>query len=158
MQRTLYEKHERAHSAPNDVRIKFKGGGEKLHFYYIALLQPQHLAGKRETGGAMGDQNHGALRQGVFAFCNEGLFTLWIEHGSGFVQQQNRRIFEQCAGKCNALAAGQPDALIANQGVVPLRQANNEIVRLGGLRYGNNRLRICVGAAIGNIVAHATVE
>ena len=83
-----------------------------------------------------------------------------IEHRGGFVQHQDRRVLQQGAGQRDALAlaAGEPDALVADHGVIALRQAADEIVRLRGARRGGDRLRVGIDAAVGDVVTHGAVE
>ena len=70
----------------------------------------------------MGDQDHRALLQDLLALLDKGQLAARIEHGRGLVEDQDRRVRQQRSGQREplALAAGQPDALIADQGVVAL--------------------------------------
>ena len=51
-------------------------------------------------------------------------------HGRGLVADQDLRFVAQGAGDALALAPGEPDPLVAYQGVVALGQAADEGVRL----------------------------
>ena len=62
--------------------------------------------------------------QSIDGFLDES-FRLGVERGRRFVENENRRIDEQRArdGESLALAAGQPRAAFAEDGVVAVRQA-----------------------------------
>ena len=65
-------------------------------------------------------------------------FTLGIECAGGFVQQQQRRVFQD--GACNrntlALAARQAYTTLTQKGAVPLGQGQQEVVCKSGLGGG----------------------
>ena len=71
----------------------------------------------------MGDQDHRALLQDLLALLDKGQLAARIEHGCGFVEDQDRRVRQQrsCQRNPLALATAQPDAPIADQSVVALR-------------------------------------
>ena len=48
---------------------------------------------QRKTGRPVSDQNHGPLLQQVKALFDKKFFTFGIEHRSGFIENQNWRIF-----------------------------------------------------------------
>ena len=83
-------------------------------------------------------------REGVL---DHGL-VLRIDRRERLVQQQDRRIPQERAGNGDALAlaAGEADAALADDGVVALRQAGNETVGVGrpcgGFHFGVARVRL----------------
>ena len=68
-----------------------------------AVVQMQDTIGQRQAGGTVRDQDHRALAQCLVAFGDELALTGRIEHRGGFVQHQNRRIFQQCTRQRDAL-------------------------------------------------------
>ena len=66
------------------------------------------------------------------------LFRFGIERGSRFVEEQDRRVFQQSPGDRQPLllSAGEQAAFVANDRLVALRLRHDEIVRVGGLRRG----------------------
>ena len=68
---------------------------------------------------------------------------LGVERRGRLVEDQDRRVLEQRArdGQPLPLAAGQPLAPLADHRVVPLRQADDELVRARGAGRGLDRRR-----------------
>ena len=79
------------------------------------------------------DERRAALHQPVERFLDHRL-VLGIDGGQGLVEHQDRRVAQQRAGDGHplALAAGELDALFADDGRVALRQALDEVVNVGG--------------------------
>src|SRR5437667_5458978 len=71
------------------------------------------------------------------------LFRFGIERRSGFIQQENWRVFKHRArdGKTLLLTAGKKTSLIANHCLVALRLSRNEVVRVGCSRRFANFFR-----------------
>ncbi len=105
------------------------------------------------------DQRRAALHQPVQRFLNHGL-VLGIDGGERLVEHQNRRVPQESAGdgETLALAARELDAFLADHGLVALRQAQNELVDVGGacgvLHF---RLR-CAGLAEPDVLLDRAVE
>src|SRR5215471_14127779 len=86
--------------------------------------------------GQMMSDEHGrpALHQ-TFERSNPGLLRGGIEAGGGLVENQNWRVADQRPGNRNSLtlAAGQRSAPLADDRVVAMRHALDELVRVGQL-------------------------
>ena len=70
--------------------------------------------------------------EGVFPLDNQ-LDLDGLDRRPRFIENQHRRILEQCAGdgQALALAAGQQRAVLADQGVQPLRELLDELQGVG---------------------------
>ena len=77
-----------------------------------------------------------------------------------FIEQQDGRVFQHCAGDCNALAltARQLDAARSNLSVIALRQRLDEVVSPGMASRSLDCLRIRVLLAIGDVRSDVVVE
>lgn len=96
--------------------------GALLHKF--AVFQHKDLVGVCHGAEAVGDHHDGfSFHKFCKGFLHEH-FVFRIEGRGGFVQQNDRRIFEQGAGDGNALAlaARQGAAVFAENGFVALRQ------------------------------------
>ena len=89
--------------------------------------------------------------------CEEFGLPLRIEHRRGFVEYQYRRVFQQRAGEGEALllAAGQPHAAIADQGVVaragwPMNSSARAATAAASISPGVAGF----GPPVGDVVAH----
>src|SRR2546423_12729846 len=81
----------------------------------------------------MSDQQRGpSFYQPMQSFQNR-MLGLRIERAGRFVQNQNRRIFQQSAGDRQSLplSAGQSGAAFSDDSVIALRQRLNKIVSVG---------------------------
>ena len=87
-------------------------------------------------------------------------FRLGIERRSGFVEQENRRIFQNraCNGQSLLLPAGKKHSLVADEGVVFFRLRQNELVRVSHLRGAINIISGGIEAAKKNVIIDGVVE
>ena len=88
-----------------------------------------------DAGEAMGEhQGRAPAHQPVERLLDHRL-VLRIDRRERLVEQQDRRVAQQSAGDGDALAlaAGELDALLADDGAIALGQARDEIMDIGGL-------------------------
>ena len=108
----------------------------------------------------MRDDERGAALHGGFQGGLHPAFTFCVERAGGFVQQQERRIFEH--GACNAdaltLATRQAHAAFAQIRVVALGQGADEVVCIGGPGSGLDLVVAGVRAAIADVFKGAGRE
>lgn len=97
--------------------------------------------------------------EAVNSFLDEA-FAFGVESGGSFVEDEDARIFKDCAGDGDslALAAGETDTVFANDGIVAFGKLADEGVSIGGLCGGDDLLEGDISAAVGNVVAHRVVE
>src|SRR5690606_29578771 len=105
------------------------------------------------------DQGGASVHQ-VFERGLHRAFALCVERGRRFVEQQNRRILEQCPGDGDALllAARQAGAAFAQLLVVAGGQGGDEFVCLGRARRRGDFVVAGVQPAIADVVARAGGE
>ena len=105
----------------------------------------------------MGDDERGAAAHEALHRFHDRAFGFQIHRTGGFVQDEHGRILEKGAGNGNALtfAAGQAHAALTDQGLIALRETENEIVRIGGL--GGSGDVVCAGAGpgVGDVLGDA---
>src|ERR1700733_1775437 len=109
---------------------------------------------------AMGDDKDGAAGNQIGKRDLHQRFALRVQRRSGFIEDENRRVLEQCPGNGNALAfsAREAKALFADHGIVFFRQPPDKVVGQGSLSgcdypaHGNPSL------TVGDVVAHRIVE
>src|SRR5438105_15741236 len=94
----------------------------------------------------MGDGDDGAARGQPFEGALNLLLRFRIQSRSRFIEQENRRIFQERAGDGQALllSAGKKTAFVADDRLIAVRLRLDEIVRERGSRRFINlpRLRI----------------
>ncbi len=85
-----------------------------------AILDHHDAVGAAHRGKPVRDHEHGAAAHQIVQRGLHQRFRLAVERGSGFVQNQDWRIFQHGArdGDALALAAGKPHAALADHGVV----------------------------------------
>ena len=95
----------------------------------------------------------------------DGGFDFGVERAGGFVEQQNRRVFEHNAGDGDALAlaAGEFHAAFADVGVITappfgVAEVGDEAGCFGAVGGGNHFGFGGVGAAVNDVVAHGAVQ
>src|SRR5690606_31725857 len=88
------------------------------------------------------------------------LFGMTVEAGGGFVEDQDFRVFEDCPRNGHALffAAGKFQSALADQTVVTLGQAADEVVNIGGACGGFDGCLVGVGSCIGDVVTQRIVK
>ena len=102
-------------------------------FYDLALFDDEDLIGAANGGETMGDDEGGAaLHEEVEAVLDEG-FGFGVEGAGGFVENEDAGVGEYGAGdgEALALAAGELDAALADDGVVALGETLGELVDAG---------------------------
>ena len=125
-----------------------------------AVLQHHDLVGVAHGRQAVGDDEGGAARHQRLERLLDARLRRRVERAGRLVEDQDRRVLEQRAGdgQALALAARQGRAALADQGVVALRLAHDEVVRLGErgrlLDLGLRR----IGPADPQVVADGAVE
>ena len=92
--------------------------------------------------------------------CLHRGFTFGVKRGSRFVQNQDRRIFQECTsdGKPLSLPAREPGSTLPNESVITLRKPFDKVVRQRGFCSSNNASHGDIGLTIRNIVADGVVE
>ena len=126
----------------------------------LAVYQDDDPVGIPDRGEAVGDDQRGPpLHERLQGVLDLDL-RLRIEGGGRLVQDQDRGILEKGAsdGDPLALAAGELRSLLADEGVVALRQAHDEVMGVGGLRRGDDLLFGPSDVAVGDVVADRIVE
>ena len=115
---------------------------------------------RRMVEEAMRDDDHGAALHQVGQRGLHQRLALGIERRGGFVENENGRVLEDGAGNGHALAlaAGEAEAFLADDGVVALRHAQNEIVRQGIARGLLHQGVLDVRLTVGDVVVHGVVE
>src|SRR5438067_1649116 len=121
----------------------------------LALPHDENLIGFANRAEAMGDDKAGAVGHEPFqGFLNKPLRG-GIHAGGGFIENKNRRIFQEGARDTDPLlfADAEFDAALADAGIVTLRQASDEFVAIGGARSGEQFFVGRIEPAIENIFA-----
>ena len=108
----------------------------------------------------MGQNEHGAALHELFERVLDHRFVFGVDRGERFVEHQDRRIAQQGAGDGDALAlaAREAQAPLADHGAVALRQAPDEVMRVGGTRGRLDLRRARAGLAEADILFRAAVE
>jgi hypothetical protein len=130
-------------------------------FHNATRIEDENLAGVLHGGEAVRDDEDGtSLEQSVDGFLHQAL-RLGVQRGGGFVEDEDRRIDEQGArnGETLALSSGEARTAFTENGVVPVRQRHDEVVRVGRARGGVD-LRVAEAPAggIGDVLPHGIVE
>ena len=125
-----------------------------------AALEDDDAVGAAHGGHAVGDDEDGAALHEVGERCLHEGFALGVERGGGFVEDQDGRVLQDGArdGEALAFAAGEARTFLADDGVVALGHAEDEVVRerhARGVLHAGER---DVGLAVGDVVAHGVVE
>ena len=108
----------------------------------------------------MGNCDYGSSGGELFERLLNLLFRFGIERGRRLVEQQNRRIFQNCA--CNRepllLSAGKKAAFVSDDCFVAFRLRQDEIVGVSGARRFINFLGRSVEPAELNIFKNGVVK
>ena len=98
------------------------------------------------------DESRTALHRRFQPLLDEG-FRLGVERAGGFVEQQQRRVFEHRAGDGDALAlaTGETHTSLTEKGAVTIRQTRDEFIGQCSARGGDHFRIAGSGAAIANI-------
>ena len=100
----------------------------------VPLIHDHDLIGRQDRGEPVGDGDHRSSGGEGFERLLDLLFRFGIERRGRFVEQEDRRIFQEGArdGQALLLATGEQTALVADDGLVTLRLGHDEIVRKRG--------------------------
>ena len=105
-------------------------------FYHRSVLNHENAIGVHDRGEPMSNGD-GCASLAQFSDCFlHQVFGFGIQRRSRLIEQDDRRILDQCARDRDtlALAARKLHPVLANGCVIASRKSNNEFMRLGGLR------------------------
>src|SRR5579862_1870958 len=96
-----------------------------------ALFKHSDASGAADGREPMGDDDDGAAAHQVAEGYLHERFAFGVECGGGFVEDEDGRVFEDGAGDGEALtfASGETEAFFADDGVVTVGHAQDEVVR-----------------------------
>jgi hypothetical protein len=122
----------------------------------LAFVEDDDGIGLEDGVEAMGNGDGGAsLHQFAGGFFEQG-FGFRVERGGGFVENQNRRVFEEGAGEGEALglSAGEAGAAFADDGFIFFGQRFDEVMQacgFGGLdNFFVSRIRFAEADVFGD--------
>ena len=130
------------------------------HLGDAARIQHENPVGSDDARKPVRDyQRRPVLHQTVQRGLDDG-FVLRVHARKRLVQQQDRRVLEQRASNRQPLplTAGQPDGAFSDNGIVPVRQMRDELVRVRGARGVFQLLMSGVRLAEPQIIRHRAVE
>jgi hypothetical protein len=118
-----------------------------------AVFHDDDAVGALHGRQAVRDDDGGAADHRRLQRALHQALGLGVERAGRFVEQQQRRIFQQGARDRDALAlaAGQAHAALAQEGAVALRQALDEFVGGGQFRRGDDFLVAGAGTAVADV-------
>ena len=126
----------------------------------LTVLEHQDLIGARDGAQPVCNHEGGAAgAQTAQSFLDEVL-TFRIQRRGRFVENQHPRIAQNGTGDRHplTLAAGQLHAAFADDRVVLLRKALNELVRVRDFRHGHHFILRGSGLGEGDVLHHGAVE
>ena len=87
-------------------------------FEDFAFADDEDFGGAGGGGEAVGDEKGGALLHDLLDGLCDNFFAHWVEVGSGFIEDEHLRVFDEGAGDGEALefAAAEPDTTFAEHG------------------------------------------
>ena len=125
-----------------------------------AVLDDEDAVGMHDRRQSVGDDDRGAALAEFGDRLLHVVLGFGIERRGRLVEQDDRRILDQRArdGDALALPAGELQAVLADRGIVAIREVRDEIVRVRRLGGGDD-LRLA-GAEFSerDVVADATAE
>ena len=129
-------------------------------FNQPAVVQHQNAVGFLHGGQPVGDDQGGAPAHGGLQRGLHHAFAFGIKRAGGFVEQEQRRVFQHGPGDGDALAltARQAHAALAQKGVVVIRQRHDELVRKRRMRCRSDFIVAGVGAAVADVLERAGRE
>ena len=106
----------------------------------LARFQDIDPVGFAHGGEAVGDDDGGAALAEFIERFLHACFGIGVQRAGGFVEQEDRRVFEDGAGDGDALAltARKVRAFGPGLRIVSARQAQNEVMGVGGLGGGED--------------------
>ncbi len=129
-------------------------------FQDVACLQDDDLVCSEDGVQAMGDGDDGpSLHQALCGFLEQG-FGLRVEAGGGFVQDKDRRIFQEGAGEGETLglSAAETRAAFADDCLIFFRQRFDEFMQVRGFCSFHDFLVRCIRLAKANICCDGIME
>ena len=128
--------------------------------YQPSRIQDGDPVGELERRAAVRDQQRGAPGHHLAQGRVDLRLDPRIDGGGGVVQHEDRRVGDQRPGQRHplALAAGQGEALLADDGAVAVRQAGDELVGFRRPGRRDDLLRRRIGPAVGDVGADRVGE
>ena len=125
-----------------------------------AAIQHHQPVGAPQGAEPVSHGDGGAPLHQVVERLLDLLFGRGVDRGSRLVQDQDARIDQQRAGDGDALALAARQRLpaFAHQRIVAVRQAQDELVRVGRARGGHDLLARGLGLAVGDVLGHRPEE
>ncbi len=98
----------------------------------LTILKRQYPVCKREACWSVRDENDCPAHKSALAGFHKSRFPFKIIHRRSFIENNDRRVAEKRTSKSKPLALPprQPDAVIADLGLVPFGQCTDKIMGL----------------------------
>src|SRR5215470_2813558 len=147
------------------VAIRAKELLVRALLYNTAMVEHDQAIHAGDSRKAMRDRDHGLARhQGAEALLDRG-FDLAVERGGGFVEHQDRSVFQDHTRDRDALAlaARELDAALAHLRVIaapstPILQHRDELFRVRKPRRLEDLVLVRFGTAIADVLADRAVQ
>ena len=125
-----------------------------------ALVHDNQAVRPPEGGQAVRDRNGRAIRDQTVQRLLDQRLGLRVDAAGGLVENQHARVVQDRPGDADplALAPGECLPALADGCVVPVREADDEVVGVGRPGGGDNLLQRRGGLAVGDVLAHRAVE
>ena len=113
-----------------------------------------------QSGESVSDYENRTPRADPPHILVDNTLALLIERARCFIEDQNARIVNEGSGNGDALAlaAGKQRPAFTDRRFISIRQIDNEVVRAGKLRRGDDPLHRHGGIDQRNVLAHRPVE
>ena len=123
-------------------------------------FQHQNLVGIDHGRQPVRDHERGLVARRTLQLALDGALVGGVERRSGFVEDDDWRVFKQGAGDGHALllAARKLEPPLADHGVVALGRGGDEVVDARRLGRRHHVFVQSPGAAVGDVVGHGVVE
>ena len=134
--------------------------GVAVPLYNPALIQNKNLVSTRNCAQPLGDHQHRVVALKALDRLLHQPLALGIQGIGSLIENQHLWIAQDCARQAQALplAATEPVAPLAHQGVVALRQALDETLSLSCLAGGFHLAQRGPWGAKGDVCGHGGVE
>ena len=125
-----------------------------------AVVHHHDAVAHLHRGQAMGDDDGGAVLHQPLERVLHHALALGVERRGGLVEQQQRGLAQQGAGDRDALAlaAGEPDAALAQRGGEAFGQAVEEFGGMGGFGRGAHLGVARLGPAVADVLRRGAGE
>ncbi len=125
-----------------------------------AAVEHRDLVGVAHRREAVSDHDRRAALGQPLERLADGALGLHVERARGLVEHEHRRVAQDGAGDRDplALAAGEAEAALADDGVVALGQRRDRVVDLGGARRLLDLLVGRIRPREAQVLAHRGVE